>query len=125
MRFKVWDIKKAEWAKGRYVIDQESELLRVGGVGLLLRTEPAALVTVYSTGRADMDGAELFVGDVVECKIKRKSNFQFWTKTGGEYKAPRVIVNYDAAHSVFVVPQDLECWRVLGNLYESPELAVV
>ncbi|HEM6286412.1 TPA: hypothetical protein U2C81_002329, partial [Streptococcus suis] len=78
-------------------------------------------VLMQSTGLFDVNGKEIFEGDVVKLKYTVLSDYEFFKVTrfrGGSWR----IDNRQRGSELWLRNEDCE---VIGNIYENPELVEV
>jgi hypothetical protein len=81
-------------------------------------TDPEHFVILQFTGLKDRDGKQIFEGDILENEKSSKSNFFVKFNVGGYdavYKGNFTLTLYPVLH-------DFEGAKVIGNIYQNPEL---
>ena len=97
--FKVWDKAKNEWSKKNFVIDQAGNLcLLFGNLEWSKEATKSRYQPVYSTGKTDKKGVEVWIGD----RLRNKNGHEFTVK-----------------HCI----EGIETCEKIGNKFENPELA--
>ncbi|MEG3321768.1 YopX family protein, partial [Streptococcus suis] len=83
--------------------------------------EQSGLVVMQSTGLFDVNGKEIFEGDVVKLKYTVLSDYEFFKVTrfrGGSWR----IDNRQRGSELWLRNEDCE---IIDNIYENPELVEV
>jgi uncharacterized phage protein (TIGR01671 family) len=126
IKFRAWVRKLKVWADSVCVYSDGSFSARVGNVE---GYDSSECDLVEYTGLKDKQGKEIYEGDIVEYKPFICCNSQ-----GSVYDCVRGEVGFDSGHfsagSVkgrygMQMLWDLEKYKVIGNIYENPELLEV
>ena len=124
-RAKGWDTsKKKIWPASELAHDQltlmpdGSGFINVSGDSPRLSQFMRHIIPLHSTGKRDLDGAEIFRGDVLECAQKRSESIDYWWGLP-EGAHPEVVVQWDPDKCQFVLPADVSInWRNTGSVFE-------
>lgn len=84
-KFKVWDTTNKEWSPFHYYINLKGDLCTVDYSGRIMSCLRKDLIIVYSTGKNDKNGVELFDGDKAigdhykeECEVHFSQDIGCW-----------------------------------------------
>jgi len=80
------------------------------------------LIWVESTTLHDRHGKEIWEGDKLNCTRMTDDNIYCWDEdeTTGE-AIGRYEVEWDEKIASFLIPDDLDNWEVIGNIFEGGE----
>ncbi|RRR51811.1 hypothetical protein EI999_05235 [Streptococcus suis] len=123
-KFRAWDTFHNKWVKHFYITEngliynmEQPHRDLIGAVPI----EQSGLVVMQSTGLFDVNGKEIFEGDVVKLKYTVLSDYEFFKVTrfrGGSWR----IDNRQRGSELWLRNEDCE---IIDNIYENPELVEV
>ncbi len=109
------DIKFRAWIKRARQMSKPFTLLEA--FGTLVDGE---LVLMQWTGLKDKNGREIFEGDVVRFAGDSRRGVVFYSERAGAFLINKTGDSTDASFGFAAYPGN--DWRVVGNIYEHPEL---
>ena len=116
IKFRAWDTAKKEWiAKDFHIMGE----VMMGGQLFDRRVEQFNDVDIQQyTGLNDKNGKEIYEGDIICYKDNEMGSIKQyeyqWVFNRGKHI--EFFEDYTGA------PWYSDCWKVIGNIYENPEL---
>ncbi|HEL2028393.1 TPA: hypothetical protein TY360_001620 [Streptococcus suis] len=116
------------WDKIRNRIS-EVERIYIDTKGVRLRDENGEywrrfddVILMQSTGLFDINGKEVYIGDIVKCTVGCSHEVIFLKEYGGRYIGGMPAIYLSDIRDGYAWTEDEE---VIGNIYENPELVEV
>ncbi|HEM4269356.1 YopX family protein [Streptococcus suis] len=116
------------WDKIRNRIS-EVERIYIDTKGVRLRDENGEywrrfddVILMQSTGLFDVNGKEVYIGDIVKCTVGCSHEVIFLKEYGGRYIGGMPAIYLSDIRDGYAWTEDEE---VIGNIYENPELVEV
>ncbi|HEM3661162.1 TPA: hypothetical protein U1C79_001080 [Streptococcus suis] len=116
------------WDKIRNRIS-EVERIYIDTKGVRLRDENGEywrrfddVILMQSTGLFDVNGKEVYIGDIVKCTVGCSHEVIFFKEYGGRYIGGMPAIYLSDIRDGYAWTEDEE---VIGNIYENPELVEV
>ena len=119
IKFRAWDKVNNQMHERVTQINYWSGQLTSVDVGITILRE-SNFELMQFTGLTDKTGKEIYEGDVMQPKDMHDSNIDYWHMTNGRAIPHPRIVEWKKVG--FNIPEDVEYWEVIGNIYENPEL---
>ncbi|HHT7829513.1 TPA: YopX family protein [Streptococcus suis] len=116
------------WDKIRNRIS-EVERIYIDTKGVRLRDENGEywrrfddVILMQSTGLFDVNGKEVYIGDIVKCTVGCSHEVIFLKEYGGRYIGGMPAIYLSDIRDGYAWTEDEE---IIGNIYENPELVEV
>lgn len=90
-------------------------------IGVTSKTAKRAIL-MQSTGLFDVNGKEVYIGDIVKCTVGCSHEVIFLKEYGGRYIGGMPAIYLSDIRDGYAWTEDEE---VIGNIYENPELVEV
>ncbi|MBS8079894.1 hypothetical protein F6P71_07770 [Streptococcus suis] len=125
-KFRAWDTFRNKWVKYFYITEngliyniEQPHWDLIGAIPI----EKSGLVVMQSTGLFDVNGKEIFEGDVVLENGWRKVAVSFGTQEIEEnFGDKRIFQGFNLALGGGYPEAIMVDFEVLGNIYENPDL---
>ncbi|MGQ7657387.1 YopX family protein [Streptococcus suis] len=121
-KFRAWDKISHAWRHDIYIgLDGlAKDLSRTGEEPFELPLDNVILM--QSTGLFDVNGKEVYIGDIVKCTVGCSHEVIFLKEYGGRYIGGMPAIYLSDIRDGYAWTEDEE---VIGNIYENPELVEV
>ena len=127
LQFKVWD-KELKKMFDVYKLDIPNEMVSYWSYEKRYSSQgydmPA--IVVQYTGRKDKDDAEIFQSDIVSLPFEGNSNFMnaiiIRGMNGWEFEWINERVSRTRQRKSEPIFHNIHLWKVIGNIYQNPEL---
>ncbi|HEM3080608.1 TPA: hypothetical protein U0826_001340 [Streptococcus suis] len=125
-KFRAWDIFHNKWVKNFYITENgliyNMEQLHRDLIGAV-PIEQSGLIVMQSTGLFDVNGKEIFEGDVVLENGWRKVAVSFGTQEIEEnFGDKRIFQGFNLYLGGGYPEAVMSKYEIIGNIYENPEL---
>ncbi|HEP1838473.1 TPA: hypothetical protein VCA64_002374 [Streptococcus suis] len=121
-KFRAWDKASHAWRHDVYIgLDGlAKDLSRTGEEPFELPLDD--VIIMQSTGLFDVNGKEVYIGDIVKCTVGCSHEVIFLKEYGGRYIGGMPAIYLSDIRDGYAWTEDEE---VIGNIYENPELVEV
>ncbi|HEL1960498.1 YopX family protein [Streptococcus suis] len=121
-KFRAWDKASHAWRHDIYIgLDGlAKDLSRTGEEPFELPLDD--VIIMQSTGLFDVNGKEVYIGDIVKCTVGCSHEVIFLKEYGGRYIGGMPAIYLSDIRDGYAWTEDEE---VIGNIYENPELVEV
>ncbi|WP_105154573.1 YopX family protein [Streptococcus suis] len=118
-KFRAWDKASHAWRHDIYIgLDGlAKDLSRTGEEPFELPLDD--VIIMQSTGLFDVNGKEVYIGDIVKCTVGCSHEVIFLKEYGGRYIGGMPAIYLSDIRDGYAWTEDEE---VIGNIYENPEL---
>lgn len=122
MKYKLWSKKEKKFIEDGWIIYPDGKLywITYGEIDAGIWMEDYILIK--STGIKDIDGTDIYEGDILKCKL-HNGNYENYVVTWDEEDASFDALNKNKNN--FMTPSIWTVSEILGNIYENPELLTV
>ena len=121
-KFRLWDKRFSEFVED-FFVSETGKIYKKStdtGYGIAISRETSGnVVLLWSTGLCDKAGTEVFEGDILRHQIQTDYTFIVkYDKDNGRWYGEGLSRTY----RIDVTKDFLQYYKVIGNIYENPEL---
>lgn len=123
IKFRAWDAEKSEMIFDVAVLSEKSTLRQYTGNEIYIHPKSPIYTLMQFTGLPDRDGKEIYEGDIYQVAGNMVYEIKFITELEYEEKTSGFGMRPIHSPDAWIIDTfALEHGKVIGNVYENPEL---